>query len=86
VYLTVEEIDRMPQKILDHSYIDPFVDQNVAATVPQHMRVQLQVLKVRCGGHLTNHDPDCHPTERTPALANEEFLDGRRRIHFPALD
>jgi hypothetical protein len=34
----------MPQKILDHSYIDPFVDQNVTATVPQHMRVQLQVL------------------------------------------
>ena len=48
----------MPKESLDYPDVGSFVNQGVTATVPKHMRVNLQMLqtgRTRCFGE---HEPD----------------------------
>ena len=40
--------------------IGSFIDQSVTATVPQHVWVNLKMLKASCLSNLIDQKPDCH--------------------------
>ena len=71
----------MSQVTLDDSDVGSFVDQSVTATVPQHMRVNLQMLQAGLSGDLPNHQPHRGSRQRFAPLTDEQRVAILRRIH-----
>ena len=46
------------QVALNNSDIGAFVNQGITATVPEHMRVNLQMLQASSSSCLSEHEPD----------------------------
>ncbi len=47
----------MPQVTLDDSNIGSLVDQSATASLPQHVRMNLQMFQDSSRGEATNHHP-----------------------------
>ena len=75
---TLLALGLLPLKYVPTFAADPEIDRLLRSPVAKDW--------ITNGGNLTNHCPNCHSGELTPAFADEEFLDGHRRIHFPALN
>jgi hypothetical protein len=54
--------------------------------MPQHMRVDIQVLQAGRLGYLADHVPDGDAGERLSAFADKERVDVSRRIHLRPLN
>ena len=76
----------MTQITLDGADVGPSVDQRVAATVTQHVRVDFQVLQAGSFCSLPYHEVDRDPRERLSSLGDKERVAIGRRIHFLTFD
>src|SRR5262249_53896955 len=72
----------MPEIPLNNPDIGSFIDQSITATMPQHVWMNLKMLKAGRLSHLIDQKPDCHTRQRFALLADEERVARLRRIHL----
>ena len=76
----------MPEIPLNDPNIGSFVDQRVPATVPQHMRMNIQMLQAGRPSDLVDHQPHRDTRQRLAPLTDEERVAILRGIHLCSFD
>ena len=76
----------MAEVTLNDANIGSLVDQGVPARVPQHVRVDVQVLQAGRCGYLADQVPHRDAGERLAPFADEQSVAVSRHIHLGPFD